>query len=83
MCVANLQFSWVDQLDLTSCSQPIYFFDDGLGVDAEVPVKVGDGSGLSEVLDTERDRLMPMHGTQPRECGGMPVDDRDQPAMAW
>ena len=56
--------------------------DDGVGVDAEVPVEVVDRSGLAEMLDTEAARAVALDRTQPSERGRMPVRHGDDGAMA-
>src|SRR5689334_12819986 len=55
--------------------------DDGIGVDAVMPVKLAKRSGLSEVLNTERPYPMAGHRTQPCQRRGMPVEDGDHPAI--
>lgn len=54
---------------------------DRIGVDTVMAVKIGNGAGLTEVLDAERTYAMAMDGTEPGERGRMPVKDRDDTAM--
>ena len=55
--------------------------DNRIGVDAVVPVELGQRAGLAEMLHTERTRAMAVDGAQPGERCWMTVDYRDEPAM--
>ena len=52
-------------------------------VDAVVRVKIGDGAGLTEMLDAKRTRPMPLHRTKPCERCGMAVEHGYDTAMRW
>ncbi|GCC48310.1 hypothetical protein chiPu_0032226, partial [Chiloscyllium punctatum] len=56
--------------------------DDGVGVDAVVPVEVGDGAGLAEMLDAERLEAVAAHAAEPAERGRMAVDHGHNAAVA-
>src|SRR5438093_12299437 len=53
----------------------------GVGIDAVVPIEVGNRAGLAEMLDPERTSLVPVHGAQPGECCRMAVEHRDNAAV--
>src|SRR5215468_6202261 len=55
--------------------------DDGIGVDAVVPVKLRDRAGLPEMLDAERADAMAVDGAEPGERRRMAVEHGDDPAM--
>jgi hypothetical protein len=44
-----------------------------LGVEAVVPVKVGDGAGLPKMLDAECPRPVAVHAAEPGQRRGMTV----------
>src|SRR6185437_9055227 len=50
--------------------------DDGIRVDAVVPVEVGERAGLAEMLDAERARAMAGDRTEPGERRRMAVEHR-------
>src|SRR5882672_12259812 len=56
--------------------------DDRAGVEAVMPIEIGDRSGLSEMLDAERPHAMAVHGAEPGERRRMAVEHRDDSAMA-
>lgn len=43
-------------------------------------VEVADGSGLSKVLNPQRNRLMSRNRSEPRQCAGMTVNNCDDTA---
>ena len=55
--------------------------DDGVGVDAVVPVKVRDRAGLAEMLDPERPHAMAVDRAEPGEGCGVSVEHRDDAAV--
>src|ERR1700733_11727105 len=55
--------------------------DDGVGVNAIVPVEIGDRTGLAEMLDAKRPNLVAVHGAQPRQRRRMSVEHADDAAM--
>src|SRR5215831_246944 len=57
--------------------------DDGIGVDAVVPIKLRDRAGLPEMLDAERAHAVTAHGAEPGERRRMAVEHGDNPAMGW
>src|SRR5258708_40171111 len=56
--------------------------DDGVGVEAMVPVEVVDGAGLAEMLDAERLEAVAAHAAEPSQRRRMTVDDGDDAAVA-
>src|SRR4029077_14345462 len=55
--------------------------DDGIGIDAVMPVELGERSGLAEVLDAKRAHAMAGNGAKPCECRWVAVEHGDDPAM--
>ena len=55
--------------------------DDGIGVDAVVPVELRDRAGLAEMLDAERPDAMAGDRAQPAERRRMTVEHADNAAM--
>src|SRR5262250_1608535 len=55
--------------------------DDGIGVDAVVPIKLRDRAGLPEMLDAERAHAMAVDGAEPDERRRMAVEHGHDPAM--
>ena len=55
--------------------------DDGVGVDAVVPVEVRDRAGLAEMLDPKRPDLVAIDGAEPGERRRMAVEHADNAAM--
>src|SRR5262249_42860041 len=55
--------------------------DDGVGVDAVVPIKLRDRAGLPEMLDAERAHAMAVDGAEPGERRRMAVEHGDDAAM--
>ena len=55
--------------------------DDRVGIDAVVPVELGERSGLSEMLDAQRSRPVAGDRANPRLGRGMSVEHRDDAAM--
>src|SRR5437588_2121652 len=55
--------------------------DDRVGVDAIVPVELGDRSGLAEMLDPERAHAVAADGAEPRQGCRMAVQHGDDAAM--
>jgi len=56
--------------------------DDGIGVDAVVPVELGDRAGLAEMFDAERPDPMAVDGAQPAKRRRMAVEHADDAAIA-
>ena len=57
--------------------------DDGIGIDAIMPVELGERSGLAEVLDAQGAYAMAGNGAKPCEGRRMAVKHGDNPAMRW
>ena len=55
--------------------------DNGVGVDAIVPVEVRDRTGLAEMLDPKRTDLVAIDGAEPGERRRMAVEHADNAAM--
>src|SRR5580704_6258380 len=55
--------------------------DDGVGVDAVVPVEVRDRAGLAEMLDTERPDLMAEDRAEPGQRCRVAIEHADDAAM--
>src|SRR5436309_745077 len=56
--------------------------DDGVRVDAEMAVEVGDRAGLAEMLDTERLLPVAVDAAEPGERRRVAVQHRDDAAIA-
>ena len=56
--------------------------DDGVGVNAVVPIEVGERAGLPKVLDTQRAHAMTADCADPGEGGRMTVEYRHDATMA-
>ena len=55
--------------------------DDGIGVDAVVPVKLGERSGLAEVFNTKRPRAVAGDRAEPGQRRRVAVEHADDAAM--
>src|SRR5262249_61093751 len=55
--------------------------DDGIGVDAVVPIEIRDRAGLAEMLAAERAHAMALDGAEPGERRRMAVEHGDDAAM--
>src|ERR1700759_1695006 len=55
---------------------------DGCGVDAVVAIEVGDGAGLTEMLDAERLDAMTAPAAEPTQRRRMAIDHGDDAAIA-
>ena len=55
---------------------------DGVGVDLEVAVEVGDGAGLADVFDAAGGGPVAGHGADPGEGGRVAVGDGDEGRIA-
>ena len=64
-----------------ACGEALRRIDDGVGVDAVMPVEVVDGAGLAEMLDAQGLDAMAAHAAKPAQCRGMAVDRSDDAAV--
>ena len=55
--------------------------NDGVGVDAIVTIKIGEGAGLAEMLDAEWPHAMAVDRPEPSERRRMTVEHGDEAAM--
>jgi len=54
--------------------QPLHFLDNGVCVDPMMFVEIADCSGLTEVFDTKRNRLMRSHTAEPSQRGRVAIN---------
>src|SRR3954452_25037716 len=79
VCRSNRQFSVADR---GACRQIFGSVDDGIGVNAVVPVELIDAPGLTEMLDAKRFQPMAAHAAEPPKRRGMAIDDGNDAAIA-
>ena len=55
--------------------------DNRIGIDAEMPVEIGDRAGLAEMLDAQRHHAVPGHRAEPGQRQRVAVADRNDRTM--
>ena len=57
--------------------------NDSIGINAIVPVELVDRTGLTKMLHAKWANAVATDGAEPRQSGGMPVQQCDETAMPW